>query len=43
MMQMFIRMLQEEGINFEVEEVKAKAHASGELAELLNEEPKGER
>ena len=38
-----IRMLQEEGINFEVEEVKAKAHASGELAELLNEEPKGER
>ena len=60
-----IRMLQEEGINFEMEdlevdwrnvfrelvqtataeedfstwkEVKAKAHASGELAELLNDE-----
>ena len=33
-----IRMLQDEGINFEVEEVKAKAHASGELAELLNDE-----
>jgi len=31
-------------INDELEqEVKAKAHASGELAELLNEEPKGER
>ena len=65
-----IRMLQEEGINFEMEdlevdwrnvfrelvqtataeedfstwkEVKAKAHASGELAELLSDEPKGER
>jgi len=38
-----IRMLQEEGINFEVEEAKAKAHASGDLAELLNDEPKGER
>ena len=38
-----IRMLQEEGIYFEVEEVIAKAHARGELAELLNEEPKGER
>lgn len=38
-----IRLLQEEGINFEMEEARAKAHASGELAELLNEEPKGER
>ena len=35
-----IRMLQDEGINFEMEEVKAKAHASGELAELLNEKPR---
>ena len=62
-----IRMLQEEGINFEMEdlevdwrnvfrelvqtataeedfltwkEVKAKAHASGDLAELLNEKPR---
>jgi hypothetical protein len=38
-----IRLLREEGINFEMEEVKAKAHASGDLAELLNDEPKGER
>ena len=36
-------MLQDEGINFEMEEAKAKAHASGELAELLSDEPKGER
>ena len=35
-----IRMLQDEGINFEMEEVKAKAHASGDLAELLNEKPR---
>ena len=35
-----IRLLREEGINFEMEEVKAKAHASGELAELLNEKPR---
>tara|TARA_R110002012_G_scaffold10787_9_gene48883 strand:- start:31 stop:471 length:441 start_codon:yes stop_codon:yes gene_type:complete len=34
-----IRMLQDEGINFEMEEARAKAHASGDLAELLNEEP----
>ena len=33
-----IRLLQEEGINFEMEEAKAKAHASGDLAELLNDE-----
>ena len=61
-----IRMLQEEGINFDEammdekrnrfnaetdlrinaeleQEAKAKAHASGDLAELLNDEPKGER
>jgi hypothetical protein len=38
-----IRRLQDEGINFDthnlVKEVKAKAHASGELAELLSDEP----
>ena len=34
-----IRMLQEEGINFEMEEARAKAHASGDLAELLSDEP----
>ena len=38
-----IRRLQDEGINFDthnlVEEVKAKAHASGDLAELLSDEP----
>ena len=37
-----IRRLQDEGINFDthnlVEEVKAKAHASGDLAELLSDE-----
>ena len=33
-----IRMLQDEGINFEMEEARAKAHASGDLAELLNDE-----
>ena len=38
-----IRMLQDEGINFEMEEARAKAHASGDLAELLSDEPKGER
>ena len=38
-----IRMLQDEGINFEIEEARAKAHASGDLAELLSDEPKGER
>ena len=69
-----IRMLQEEGVDFDAEmvfgdagkrveeernrfnaetdlrinaeleqEAKAKAHASGDLAELLNDEPKGER
>jgi hypothetical protein len=32
-----IRLLQEEGINFEMEEARAKAHASGDLAELLKE------
>ena len=32
-------MLQEEGINFEMEEARAKAHASGDLAELLSDEP----
>ena len=35
-----IRMLQDEGINFEMEEARAKAHASGELAELLSDEPR---
>ena len=34
-----IRLLQEEGINFEMEEARAKAHASGDLAELLSDEP----
>ena len=38
-----IRRLQDEGINFDthnlVEEVIAKAHASGDLAELLRDEP----
>ena len=33
-----IRLLQEEGINFEMEEARAKAHASGDLAELLSDE-----
>ena len=34
-----IRLLQEEGINFEMEEARAKDHASGDLAELLSDEP----
>ena len=33
-----IRLLQEEGINFEMEEARAKAHASGDLAELKSDE-----
>jgi len=34
-----IRMLQEEGINFEMGDARAKAHASGDLADLLSDEP----